>query len=496
MSLKKTDEDKIYRYVITQFSEPTSFDPLEADNYNNLPVARMIYLTPLEVSEGDDLSSDVLENFMYDISTNTILWRVRKNLLFSDGSPIQAEDVAFSVTRMLYTRPHFPTVKYIKGLKSWLTKDSPLESLPEGVSIDGQVIKIEFDRNVKNPLYRFCLEIFSIIPKKCVDTKTNKIQCKEIPTSGKYKIESKSNDGWLFSQNQNLNFDGPKKILFEFWGKKNILERLQGINENTVIHSTDQTISLNEQKKLKETFKIVNKPISNFFSIIMNPHKNALKKAACRRAFAMAFSKAFSQREGIPPEASLFTKIISGYLSLDELDKGSGVSSNEDLDLCQEQLAQLPLNWGIVKGGELDPINKLVRDVYVSLGAKPNPPILYENFHELSDAFIGEKIDFSFIGTGFWALDPAGDLQMMFTPDLHKPMKFVSEDKKLQKLIEELVQNPNKEWRYKEINQHIYNEALIRAYSHLKMFYISKNQSFLKKIPQGITAPSPWQVFK
>ena len=37
----------VHHYVVADFGLPTSFDPLDADNGENLFFSRMIYLTPL-----------------------------------------------------------------------------------------------------------------------------------------------------------------------------------------------------------------------------------------------------------------------------------------------------------------------------------------------------------------------------------------------------------------------------------------------------------------
>ena len=71
-------------YVITETDKYTSLDPLDADLTHNLPVARMIYATPLEIDASDSMTSLVLESFSYDRGSQTITWVVKKGLKFSD----------------------------------------------------------------------------------------------------------------------------------------------------------------------------------------------------------------------------------------------------------------------------------------------------------------------------------------------------------------------------------------------------------------------------
>ncbi|MDZ4084208.1 MAG: hypothetical protein U1E10_14790, partial [Bdellovibrionales bacterium] len=62
---RASEKDSTYRYVITETGIFSSLDPLDADVTSNLPVARMIYATPLETSETNQLTSRVLESFRY-----------------------------------------------------------------------------------------------------------------------------------------------------------------------------------------------------------------------------------------------------------------------------------------------------------------------------------------------------------------------------------------------------------------------------------------------
>jgi ABC-type transport system substrate-binding protein len=85
-----------YQYVITETGLPNSFDPLDADATQNLPVARMLYLTPLEASGDNQLQSEILESYKYDPATAKVTWMVKRGLTFSDGTEITPQDVAFA----------------------------------------------------------------------------------------------------------------------------------------------------------------------------------------------------------------------------------------------------------------------------------------------------------------------------------------------------------------------------------------------------------------
>lgn len=51
--------------------------------------------------------------------------------------------------------------------------------------------------------------------------------------------------------------------------------------------------------------------------------------------------------------------------------------------------------------------------------------------------------------SGFWALDPAGDIKMLFTPNMHKLLSPITEDEKLQKLLGQVDESVE---AYKAVN--------------------------------------------
>jgi ABC-type transport system substrate-binding protein len=149
--------DFLATFVITETGKFTSLDPLDGDSSQNLPVARMLYATPVEISSDNTLGSHVLESFEYNVEKKSIEWFVRNDLTYSDGSVISADDVAFAVARMAFSRPGFPVIRLIKGLKEWLRSDSPLKSYPEGIKISGNKIMIQLTEDYPHPQFRFCL---------------------------------------------------------------------------------------------------------------------------------------------------------------------------------------------------------------------------------------------------------------------------------------------------------------------------------------------------
>lgn len=494
MALSAQGKTTKYTYVITETAGPTSFDPLDADQTQNLAVARMIYATPVEVDSEDRLSSQILKSFNYDPNQNLLTWTIKENLKYSDGSTLTAKDLAFAVARMAYTRPQFPVLENVAGLKDWLKESEPLKTLPSGIQVKENKVEIRFSKKVKNPLFRFCLELFSVIPKSCVDTKTNKITCAKIPSSGKYDLISSSNTEVLFQEKTN-----GEQINFKYVPAAQLIQNINSLDEKTILAGNELMYSLDELDQLKKAGKILFLPAARFGILQINPNVGPFKNKICRHSFAENFRrnyKSIVKERGIS-ESSIFTGIVTGYLSSDDLKKHSALKvSQGEYNECLDAIKASPIYWGYVENEKNSSFTQALTQTLSDFGQANIKPKLFKSRKEIAHAFIENEIAFLGSSSGFWAHDPSGDLQMLFTPNLHKPLDFVTTDSKLQSLIRDVVNNPEDESRYKAVNQYLYDEGLINIYSHVRRFYFSKNKAFLKKSPLGYSAPTPWQVFE
>ena len=157
------------KYVVTGTGSDTSYDPLNADQTQNLPMMRMLYLTPLEVSDDDRLRSTILSHFSFDKKNRTVL---------------------------------------------------PLKYNPTGIKIFGQRIEIKLSEDVEHPLFRFTLELFSIIPKSCISLNSGRLTC-EIPAfSGPYELIGTDAKNPLFRKRKGIEDvfykNIPSEILFSY----------------------------------------------------------------------------------------------------------------------------------------------------------------------------------------------------------------------------------------------------------------------------------------
>ncbi|MCB0371079.1 MAG: hypothetical protein KDD45_17085, partial [Bdellovibrionales bacterium] len=306
-------------YIITETDLPTSLDPLDADQTQNLPVTRMIYATPLEIDASDTITSQVLEKFSYNKASKSIHWTIKKGQKYSDGTEIAIGDVAFAVIRMLYTRPKFPVIESIEGANEWLKLPEPLKGHPKGIQIKNNEITIYLTQDYPHPLFRFCLELFSIIPKKCVDLKTNKISCDKIPESGRFLIKEQKEKTILF-QNR---IKESNQIIFKYLPSIDLAKQLDKISNDAVIAGNESMFTAEELKLFRGYSSFYYLPASRFSVLQINSEVSPFDDRICRFVFANQFRKEYEKltKDYSPSESSIFTKIIPGYLTRKELEE-------------------------------------------------------------------------------------------------------------------------------------------------------------------------------
>lgn len=491
-----------YKYVITETKSPTSLDPLDGDQTQNLSVQRMIYATPVEVDQNGTLKSLVLSEFNYSTENQSMSWTVKNDLKFSDGSELTAQDVAFAVARMAFTRPSFPVIESIEGVDSWSKMPKALESLPSGINVSGNKIEIKFTKAVDHPVFRFCLEIFSIIPKKCVNLETNKIICEKIPVSGHYEITQQDKNQINFKlRSETIHGQKvPQHIIFEYMLPNDAFGGISKFSGHTVIQGNEITLSLPLLKKMSESLKVSYLPSSRIALNLLNPNVGTFKNKNCRLVYAEAYRKAFKEiaTAGFKLESSVFTDVLPGYLVSSDLNGPAyDKLSKSEIDVCLKQLNENPPRWAQQKNDEDLVYYKAAEKTYELLGIKKPEPLVVEDRKQESEAFISGKVAAMGASTGFWALDPAGDIHMLLTPNMHKILQFVTKDEKVQSLVRKLKKGQdNDPEAFKNVNHYIHDEALFNVFAHVRRFYASDSLENIAELPLSITSPAPWQVFR
>lgn len=481
-------------FIFLDISIPSSFDPLDADRGVNLNAMRLLYATPIEISINNDLTSSILEAFEYNKIKREITFKVKKGLQFSDGSALTAEDVAFAIVRMAWKRPGFPVIKDIVGLRNWLQESFPLLSLPSGIVVDGSMVKIKLSQDHRSPLFRFALELFSVIPKISVNLNTGMLK-QPIPVfSGYYSLAAKSDQGLIFKKRDSSKIKAVDQIKFLYAnGDKNIAEEMLS-QENSILYGSDVQLISRGYSSLKENAIVKWLPSSRFNFVLLNPHVAPFDDVFCRNYFMRTYRQTVKKLYGdtLAISSSIFSKIVPGYLSDEALIARS--SSSVADEACAARFKKEKITMYALSSKLENMNDKILFETLISLGVQVE--VKESNGIESREAMFAKNTNAFFTAeSGFWAEDPIGDVKMFFTPNLHEPLKFVLQDHALSNLIDQLNEESIEiNADLQQVNRTLYKEALLNVVFHSQRFFATRNKSLLKELPQAVSSPAFWQV--
>jgi hypothetical protein len=478
------------KYVVTETRGPDSFDPNDADKTQNLSVMRMLYATPLEIDKENLLGSFILKSFHYEENLQQIRFEVRNDVNYSDGSKITVGDVALAIARTAYFRPDFPVVKNIIGVKKWSDAKKGLKTLPQGMKIKGNLLTIDLDRKLSNPLFRFCLELFSVIPKSCIDLETAAMTCEIAPSSGYFAIKSKNSDEIIFQKRKGIqkpvgeiNFES---VTFQF---KSIQDacRFQ-IEPNQVIAASEiDYVAAGCTESIKPA-QVHWMPSARFLVLRFNPETDLFKSKEARHYFAEVVREILRKKNSsLIVERSLFPKLLPGYLDSKGFDFPYKDMSRHFKGV-KIRLPQIKSFGALI----FDSIIEAAQNLEMKVEIEPEPPMA-----QMVDSFLTGNFPVIAGSSGFWAQDPIGDVSMWFTKNLHKPMRFIWTDTQVYKQISSLENelDPNLiKLKMEMFNRHIFDQSLIAPVLHFRRCFISNSDVKGLILPQAITSPAPWQL--
>ena len=493
---KFQSQESIKTFAITWIGPPQSWDPLDFDSAQNLFVARMLYATPIEASPSGELTSRILKRFSVSSDSKTVRFELISNLRYADGCPLTALDLATAISRMAYARPKFPVLENLVGLDAWLANTDPLQTFPSGIEVrDGTVI-LHFSKAENKPLFRFALEPFAIIPRRCIDLKKNRLKCVRPPESGPYHlVGGKLGAPKLQFERRSTSEHIPARIDFIYPKPEDVFSLLDAkVSSSTVIFANDLDFKDTVLDRLREgyAFLPIAKSWHGFF--LLNDASAFFTSKSCRQFFADQFRKQFKSLRltSHPLEISIFTKLTAGYRAPKAFQREKPDGTNPQL--CDLSSKGHRLRW-TRRGARQEDFASVMNATCKAVGlncaevAQPNMPV-----RKLLD----EGVDLVGASTGFWPQDPLGDLQMLFTPNLHLHLASIARDNVLQDTIRSARNLGTDPHALEAINTILYDRALYNIYTHHQYFYVAPKtqEKTLRTSPLGVTVPYPWQVFQ
>lgn len=498
-----TEKMTVHRYFAVTSGYPVTFDPIEADLTQNMPLAQMIYVPPMEISGSKGLRSSLLKSFDHFADKKLLRLESRSDARFSDGSPVTAEDIAFAIARITFTYPDWPLVREIVGAEEWRKTASPLKSFPAGIRVEGQIVTIQLSHDVRHPLFRLAMEIFSVIPKRCVDPVKNALSCDEPPSSGPYVVKEKKPDGWLFARRPGVDvLDGrkiPELVSYHVIAPDEAAKVVKTLAEGDVVEAYTGGFSADQLEDMRANGTAREFPSSPFAALVLNPNVEPFRSKACRQIFADEFRKSMTiMGKGVQrPEGSVFVPLLAGYADLPTLEKRRTISEKER-DTCLKTLRAHPIKWAWFKKRRTMSM-EILDETIKRLGMPPAQAIFDVSPQEFARVFTEGETNAMTSGSEFWPYDPVNDIKMYFSPGMHKSLAVVTKDKKLQEIVDRIYHasgDAKTAGAFTDLTHYLFDEAVYNVYMHDRQFLVGKKGTdAFNQVPVDMAWPKPWQVF-
>ena len=369
----------------------------------------------------------------------------------------------------------------------------PLNSLPEGMKINGRELTIEYAEAVNYPLFRFTIPIFGIVPKVCVNLITNEFKCNPLVTSGRYKADDSNGKDIKFSPiSTHLKLS---EITFAFMPLKEALDRYES-DENVVIHSfyfKKESEQLLIEKR--ENLQVKIQPKSRIVGMVINPTVVPFDDIICRQVFSDLYREAVKSEiisENV--ESSFWPAIGAGYISSNELHARRTYTGFER-EQCIRRISSSNLKIGISPDSNL---SEGVKELLTNLGLLQKS-VKFKDRVESFLEFENRDLAFTLFATGFWPIDPFGDAEILFSEKLNPVAWTVAKDEVLHGIVEKfsLPASPeNRAFAARSLNQHIFDQSIFNIYGHNSFALASANTHALARYHETVSDTLPWQLFE
>lgn len=104
--------------VVIRLNEPPNFVYTPSD-YSNLVFYSLLYENLFYMAEDGDVYSNLFRDFRYDAAERTLVMELKKNISFSNGDPIEADNIKFSIR--LFMEMKIKTAAKLRGIVKSIT---------------------------------------------------------------------------------------------------------------------------------------------------------------------------------------------------------------------------------------------------------------------------------------------------------------------------------------------------------------------------------------
>lgn len=489
-------------FVIANAGPIYSYDPLEGLNLRNSRVLQLLYSRPIEMDLSGNYFSEILDNFSYDQKSKTVSLTMKKKLIFSDKTKITLDDLVLSIKRNALKRPTYPPVRDLQGIAEWRQKKNPLQQPLEGIKIDRvkQRIDLVYTKDQKAPFEKLSMTTFGIIPGKCVDLKSNNLSCDIPPSSGKYIQDSsflEKSKQEIFSptflkfKSRGISSDLAPTIWVAYMSPSRIINYVESFNEKTVVVVNEIDIPSIQKKTLLAKMKLQISPKIMYSFLELNPYSTTFKDIRVRQYFAKKYRETLSESD-IRAEGSQMTNIVLGYLSLKTLENDIKPFSTKEEQAILAHLRKNPPKWMKTNQSVYDPFSIVFAKTMAKLSVDSNIVASEEYSGQHQDLWdkgvISIRPGYSTMGP----VDPTNDIKTVFTPNLHRFLNFVTEDKKLQELVLKLT--PTDRLSHENLNRYLFTQSKFAVTANFsRLFLVSKDNK--NNYPFRLHEPEVWMFY-
>lgn len=237
------------------FTDPLKreVDPIRSGSMQSIWISRLLHSAPFYIADDGKLRSQLLDYYDYDRIQGLITLEL-SDVAFSDGTKIEAKDLAYSILRVGLINELHEFVDSIEGYSKWKSTNDKFNTLPEGVTVKNNRLSIKLTSDLRNLFNALVSFDFSVVPHQFLNQETFFIEG-DAPTSGMFKLDICSTQIYKF-KNPKTN----EQISMISISKKDIEEIMPHLREN-------HTLQVEELSCEPSILKIMKQEFSSFANI-------------------------------------------------------------------------------------------------------------------------------------------------------------------------------------------------------------------------------------
>jgi oligopeptide transport system substrate-binding protein len=200
---------------LAENSDIRSLDPSQAGDGVTMRAAQFLFSRLLRYTGklNNELTASLAESWKWSPDGKSVTFKLRKGLVFNDGSPLTAEDIAFTFTRLLDPKtksPYQGTYIMIKGAKDFV--DGKASHVSGIVMVDPENIRFDLEKPAPYFLNLTVLPTAGIVSRKAVEKYGNTFG--EHPVgAGPFMLEKwTKGQEMVFVRNKNYYLRGLPKV--------------------------------------------------------------------------------------------------------------------------------------------------------------------------------------------------------------------------------------------------------------------------------------------